>query len=668
MRALRGGLSLGIRRRLLLWALLLGSGVVAWRAVTLQWLEHETWAARAEAQQRQREAVPAPRGTIYDRNGIPLAVDREVYRVAIAPHEVTDRDEVVRRLREELGLTAAAARSAVDSGRRWVVLPGRHDPAIRERLGGLTGVYFEPELERAYPQGELALEIIGRVGSDGRALSGLELELDSILRGRAGSRVLRRDGRGEPIPGSMLYVEAPVPGADVFLTIDASLQEIVEASLADAIAETSAEGGDLVIIDPETGEILAGATHRRNGGVHWRAVTDPYEPGSTIKPFSAAALLAGRHATSNDSVFAENGRYQVGSRTITDVQPYGWLTLRDALRVSSNVAMVKFSERLEPAEHYGYLRDAGFGTPTGVPYPSEASGVLRRPSEWSRYSQGSLAIGYEVSVTPLQMVLAYGAIANGGVLMEPRLVREVRSRDGRVLRKYEPREVRRVFPEWVAREVASTLAEVVESGSGREAGLGPFRVAGKTGTARIFDGASYLRAYTASFAGFFPAEEPQLAFLVKLDRPQGDYYGGLTAAPVTRRVLTAALAARSSPLDRSAVAAVDPRRVGTGFQLASTGEGTAHAAPAAEVVRLVAEDGVRTTGAAVLAAAGIEAEARAVPNVAGLPVRDAVRALHRAGFSVVVEGAGLVSGTRPEAGAAVAGGETVVVRASEVGR
>ena len=666
MRARRpGGSALSIRRRLLLGALLVGSGAVAWRAVTLQWLEHEVWSARAEAQQRQRESVPAPRGTIFDRHGIPLAVDREVYRVAVAPREVTDADEMARRLREELGLSASAVRSALDPERRWVVLPGRHGPAIRERLGGLTGVYFEPELERAYPQGELALEIIGRVGSDGRALSGLELELDSILRGRDGARILRRDGRGEPIPGSMLFVEAPVPGADVYLTIDAGLQEIVEASLADAVAETAAAGGDLVIVDPETGEILAGVTHRRNGGVHWRAVTDPYEPGSTMKPFSVAALLASRNATSNDSVFAENGRYQMGSRTISDVQPFEWLSLSDALRVSSNVAMVKFTERMEPAEHYGYLRDAGFGSPTGVPYPSEASGVLRRPSEWSRYSQGSLAIGYEVSATPLQMVLAYGALANGGVLMEPRLVREVRASDGRVLRRYEPRAVRRVFPDWVAREVGATLAEVVESGSGREAGLGPFQVAGKTGTARVFDGVRYLQAYTASFAGFFPATDPQLAFLVKLDRPQGDYYGGLTAAPVTRQVLTAALAARRSPLDRSAVASATASPVRAGFELAGTQQAAREVWLAAETSPSLVAPAPEAASYSVGSAA---ATSRDVPDVAGLAVRDAVRLLHAHGFAVVVEGAGVATGTVPAAGSAGEGDAPVVLRAREGGR
>lgn len=672
-----GSGSVALRRRLLLGALLLGSGAVAWRAATLQWIEAEEWARRAEAQHSQEEVIPAPRGTIYDRNGIPLVVDREVYRVAVAPREVRDASALAAELQDALGIPAAAAKRAVDPGRRWVLLPGRYDASVRERLSSWTGVYFQVEFERTYPRGELAIEVLGRVGADGKALSGLELELDSILRGRDGLRAVRRDGRGEPIPGSEVVLEPPRRGSDVYLTIDAGLQEIVEQSLSEAIARTGAEGGDLLIVEPRTGEILAAVTRASGANRHWRAVTDPYEPGSTMKPFSVAALLAGGHATTSDSVYAERGRYQVGSRTITDVQAFEWLTLRDALRVSSNVAMAKFAERMAPAEHYAYLRDAGFGTPTGVPYPSEASGLLRRPSEWSRYSQQSLAMGYEISATPLQVVLAYAALANGGTLMEPRLVREVHDPDGRVVRRFEPRAVRRVFPEPVAREVASVLADAVETGSGREASLGPGtpKVAGKTGTARRFDGRRYERRYTASFAGFFPADAPQLAFLVKLDEPEGDYYGGLTAAPVTRHMLTAALAAQRSPLDRGAMAAAAgsgggaPGAGGPGPTVVALpvglGSDTVSAWPAA--LPAVTPAGSAVSGTNGSMGDADSAGAREVPRVAGLPLRDAVRALHARGFAVVVEGAGVAVGTEPASGATLPAGSTVIVRAREEG-
>ncbi len=660
------------RRRALLLGILMVGLVVLGRAFQLQVLEGESWRARAVGQQRQRVELPAPRGTIYDRNGVPLAASREAYRVAVAPREVRDADGLAARLREVLGVTAAQARRAVDPSRAWVVLPGRYDEVVRQQLAGEPGVHFERVIERLYPHGELALELIGRVGADGRAQGGLELEFDSLLAGRPGEAVARRDVLGRVIPGSMFTVQEPVPGHDVVLTIDYALQEIADDALRRAVEETEAAGGDLVLADPQTGEILAAATVRREGARSWLAVTEPYEPGSTIKPFVAAALLNEGRLTMSDSVYAENGRYVSGGRTITDVHGYGWLTLRDALRYSSNIAMAKVAGRLEPAEQYAYLRDFGFGTPTGVLYPSEASGLLRRPERWSRYSQSSLAMGYEVSVTPLQMVLAYGALANGGVLMEPRLVREVRTRGGRTVVRFAPQPVRRVVREEVAREISEALVDVVEAGTGRAAGLGPFQVAGKTGTARqVRDGRYESGSYTASFAGFFPADDPQFSFLVRLDRPKGTYYGGLAAAPVMRATLAAALAARETALDRRAVAAAVVR--GDAAEEKSTSprrgrpDGVADATPATRaappptgpfIFALNAAPPRRLDGM-------IAAATREVPKVAGLALRDAVLRLHEAGFRVVVEGSGPAAETVPKAGEKVAPGAVVRLRGKE---
>lgn len=471
-------------------------------------------------------------------------------------------------------VTPAEARRAVDGRRRWVVLPGRYDARVREKLDGIRGIYFERVTERYYPHGELALEVLGRVSAEGRGAGGIELEFDSLLSGRPGAAVVRRDGRGVPIPGAMLSVAEPVPGHDLYLTIDYDLQEIAEDVLREAVRRSGAAGGELLLVDPRTGEILAAASRRARGQAGWRAATEPYEPGSTLKPFFVAALLAEGRARLDDRVYAEQGVYQHGGRTVRDVHGYGWLTVREALRHSSNIVMVKLSERLDPGTQYRYLRDFGFGTPTGVTYPSESSGVLRRPRAWSRYSQASLAIGYEISVTPLQMAMAYGALANGGVLMEPRLVREVRSRDGEVLRRYPPRAVRRVVSPEVAEALAEALVEVVTEGTGREAALGSFRVAGKTGTARVFQAGEYRSgAYTASFAGFFPADDPQLVFLAKLDEPQGEYYGGVAAAPVIRAMLAGTLAAWNTPLDRQAIAAPPPRPSASGRAVATAERG-----------------------------------------------------------------------------------------------
>jgi len=649
--------SLLLRRRMLLIGLVAGSLLVTGRAFSLQVVHGEEWETQAEKQHARANVLPAPRGTIYDRNGIPLAASHEAFRLSIAPGEVEDADGIAKLLAQHSDLSSREIRRALDRGREWVVLPGRFNAAAREALDAKRGIYFERVLQRFYPRGSIAVELIGTVNSEGTALGGIELEFDSLLNGLEGRTIARRDALGRTLPGVMQEVVTPTPGFDLVLTIDADMQEIAREALADALKGTGATGGELILADPWTGEILA-AVSSRSGSRSWRAVTEPYEPGSTLKPFLVASLLAEGKAKLTDSVFAENGQYTHDGRTISDVHGYGMLSIADALKHSSNVVMAKVSTRLDRETQYEYLRGFGFGTPTAVAYPSESGGTLRRPSQWSRYSQASLAIGYEIGVTPLQMVMAYGALANGGVLMEPRLVREVRTRDGGVLRAEPARAVRRVVPERVAAALREVLVEVVEGGSGRSAGLGSFAVAGKTGTARVVQGGAYRSgAYTSSFAGFFPAVDPQLVILVKLDSPRGAYYGGLTAAPVTRATLEAALAALNSPLDRRDLAASAPPPLRTVVEEAPRAPETStgpfiFALDAGPPRTFATQDSL--------------VEENIVPDVHGLALRDAVRRMHASGYRVKLHGSGTVQQSWPKAGETLTRGSTVRLVAEEV--
>jgi cell division protein FtsI (penicillin-binding protein 3) len=385
----------------------------------------------------------------------------------------------------------------------------------------------------------------------------------------------------------------------------------------------------------------------------------PYEPGSTIKPFTVASLLMEEKATLEDSVYGEKGSYRLNGRTITDTHELGWVTLREGFLESSNIVMAKVASRMKAPEQYRRLRDFGFGVPTGVGYPSESGGRLREPRRWSRQSTASLSFGYEISVTPLQLAMGYAAIANGGLLMEPVLVREVRNRDGSTQRATQPRAVRRVISEEVSTKLRTLLGDAVEFGTGRSASLGTWRVAGKTGTARFASGGGYVRgAYIATFAGFFPAEDPQIVFLVKVDRPRGDYYASLTAAPVTKATLQAALAARGTPLDRSAVAVATLAEPAT--------EAVAAEMTVPSVVQAVHTGGEPVVLVPATAVHGVERDQdmkRDVPDVSGRSLRDAVRTLHAAGFRVRVEGSGRVASTAPVAGRSVKVGAEVVVRA-----
>ena len=625
------------RRRLMLAGIMVAAAGMSVRAVKLQLVDADKWQQRAAEQHAKQSVIPAPRGTIYDRDGVPLAASSEVFRINIAPRDVQDRKALATRLQQLTKLDSKAVRRALDVQRKWVVLPGRYDAAVRHALDGIAGVHFDRVQMRFYPRGSIARDMLGVVNSSGAALSGVELEFDSVLAGQPGLATVRRGPRGRPIPGAMVVAQPPVSGRDIYLTIDSELQEIATEALRAAVDSTKARGGDLLLTDPRTGEVLASASVRNSTSDNWRAVTEPYEPGSTLKPFIVATLLSEKTARLTDSVFAENGTYVNEGRTLRDVHAMGWTSVAGALRESSNIALAKLSVLLEPRKQYQYLRSFGFGSPTAITYPSESSGLLRKPTQWSRFSQASLAIGYEISVTPLQMVLAYGAIANGGMLMEPQLVREVRSRDARVTQKFEPRVVRRVIPERVANDIRDVLVEVVETGTGGAAALGPYTVAGKTGTARSFSGGRYQTgAYTASFAGFFPADKPQLVFLVKLDSPQGAYYGGVTAAPVTRATLEAALAARSTPLDKRAVASASPpplKERELVHNIAVAERRRAVSGPFIFALHAGAPKQVSTRSA----------KPGEMPDVIGLSVRDAVRALHAGGFRVRLQGAGTVT-------------------------
>lgn len=656
------------RRQLLLAGLLLGACTVAARAFQVTVINGASWGRRADAQHTKMTVLPAARGTIYDRDGVPLAASRPRYIVSIAPREIPpeSRDVVIATLHDRLKLSGREARDVVASKRSWIQLSGRFEESLREELGSVPGVHFEQAMQRFYPHGELASELIGRVNATDAALGGIELELDSLLRGRAGSATVRRDSRGQPIPGAMVRTAEPVPGFDAVLTIDYELQEIANDALRLALAEDGAEGGEILLVDPHTGEVLAAASRSAEGHrSNWTAATVPYEPGSTIKAFTLSAVLGEGRGSLRDSIWAEDGRYPLNGRVITDSHAHGWLTLREGFLVSSNIVMAKVASRLEPSEQYRYLRDFGFGSPTGVAYPAESGGRLGRPDRWSRQSQASLAMGYEIAVTPLQLAMAYAAIANGGTLLEPRVIREIRAHDGRVIRSFPSRSVRRTIPSSIAREVRTVLTEAVESGTGKEAALGDYKVAGKTGTARIAENGRYIdHEYIATFAGFFPAEDPQLVFIVKLDRPQGDYYASQTAAPVTRRTLEAALAARGTPLDRGAIArrpSPMPLRPGS---VPVALDGGAILRAARQVVRLDRESPADRIVVVALDRTGHDVTPEApgsivVPAVSGLPLRDAVRALHAAGVRVRVEGSGTALRTMPAAGASVTAGTVV---------
>jgi cell division protein FtsI (penicillin-binding protein 3) len=508
---------------------------------------------------------------------------------------------------------------------------------------------------------------------DGAGLGGIEEAYDSILRGLPGRQVAARDNRGREIPGQSLVVQPPVAGGDVILTIDLELQEIAQEALSAAIESTGAREGDVLVTDPRTGEILALVSAKGGRLDGLSAISAPYEPGSTIKPFTIAAILEHKAGRLSDSIDTQGGVWMVGGRPLRDTHDYGKLTLSDALRVSSNVAVAMAAEQLGEGRQYQALRDFGFGVPAGVPLRGEDAGTLRPPHRWTARSFASLAVGYEIGVTPLQMTMAYGALANGGVLVEPRLIRQVRDAAGDLIERHEPRVVRRVVSRDVARQVARVMVDVVEDGTGTQARMETFQVAGKTGTARAYaEGVGYVGSHIASFGAFFPADDPQLVVFVKLESPRGAYYGGETAAPVTRATMEAALATRKTTLDRRALLSslrsvrsmVAPQPSAVRFASATLPNPSPRTAPPISWASSVP---AVTTVSRREDVAAVPDGSVSVPDVAGLPARIAVRRLHSAGLRVTWTGGSVVVGSRPSAGAIAARGDTVTLVTQSAG-
>src|SRR5688572_8493182 len=631
-------------------------GIVA-RAAQLQIFQGDRWTDQARRQRTERAVLPARRGALYDRNGVPLAVSQEFYHVGVAPNELSNRRRTTQLLSRHLGVPRSALERDLRSRKRWLYFHGPYTSTQVQALRKLDGIHLTGDFQRSYPYRGLARPIIGGLSPEEPVgAAGLELALDPILTGQPGEAVLLKDRAGRRYDSPARLIREPVAGNDVVLTLDAELQEIAERGLDDAITGMGADGGDVVFLDPNNGELLALASLQRGrsgvASLRASAFTDPFEPGSTAKLFTAAALLLHRRVSDDDAVFAEGGQWRMPitssgrTRVITDVhKTTGNLTLARTIQVSSNVAMAKFSSRLSPEEQFEMLRDFGFGTPTGAEFPSESRGRLARPDTWQpMYTRASMAMGYEFGVTPVQLAAAYGAIANDGLLLTPTLVRELRDPVARVIYRHQPEPVRRVVTPEIARRLREFMKSAVEEGgTGEGAQLVNYTLLGKTGTAVRFEGGKYVDGeYTASFAALFPADNPQLVVVVKIDNPTGKYYGGVTAAPVTRTMLQQALASRRIGIDRSRLTRPD-----------SNHTRTPRPVPPAPLPRVVLPWPYQ--------ADRLSQAATPIPDVSGTPVREAALALHRRGFRINLRGIGEVSRTTPPAGQAAPPGTAVTV-------
>ncbi len=661
----------GRRARVVVTAVLLACGFVALfgRAFDLTILRGAEFARRAKRQHERTFALVPHRGEIVDRNGELLALSLNVPSVYVRPRQLGDDLSRVPDLARALRIPPARVQKQVGSSQPFVWLKRQ---ALPQELSAvldlqLPGVGHFEEPRRVYPHASLAAHVLGFVGTDAQGLSGLELRFDREIRGTAVRMAVDRDARGREFIRTAT-AEAPTEGSRAQLTIDAEIQALTERELAAGVTSAKAAAGAAIVLDPETGELLALAnypTFNPNKRSDWgnprhkfrirnRALSDPYEPGSTFKAVLAAAALEQGAIKPTERIFCENGNWRIGKWTIHDSHPHGWLSFAEVIQFSSNIGAAKVGERIGRERYHDWLKKFGFGQRTGLELPDESPGILRDAKAWGRIELITNSFGQGISVTPLQMVAAYATIANGGRLMQPFVVRRITASDGRVVVDREPRMVRQVLSPRAAKATTELLRRVVEEkgGTGSKARLDTFTVAGKTGTAQKVD--PRTRAYSSkrigSFVGFVPADRPRAVILVLIDEPTTSSYGGIVAAPVFRNIAEGVMQSLRVAPEREA----PPVPGGKGPTIDVAGKRDGKTPSRADSARARAATSKKVDMVAV-PPPPVPAAENGTPSYLGLSMREALTRAHAAGWTVAVRGSGWVSAQAPGPGAPLAG-------------
>ncbi len=590
-------------------------------------------------QHTQHILLEAKRGNICDRKGRELVINLPVESFFAIPESVGNADQVAKAFSSS-GSGYRLIKKNLLTKEKFVWLRRRVEKGESESLRRrkLQGVWTIDETKRYYLYGDLAREVLGFTNIDNQGLGGVEFQYDRHLRGKDGEAIFLRDGHRNSYRIAEYPLEKPEDGKNLMLTIDIELQSIVEQELKEGIRLTEADGGSAVFMDPRTGEILAMAYCGKEDGlpVKNRTLSDSFEPGSTFKIITAAAALEEGLLTPEDSIFAENGEFRIGKRTIHDVKSHKWLSFKESVVHSSNIALAKTSMMVGKDKLHQYAGNFGIGRKTGIDLPGEAAGFIPAPKRWPDLVLACMGFGQGVSLTALQLACAYSAVANDGILMKPFVVKAVTDPEGNLVSSVAPTPVRRVVSEKTAHTLIDFLQGVVSSGSGQRAGMDGLAICGKTGTAQKAkpNGGGYEEGnYIASFIGFFPAEDPRMVGLITLDNPRNEHLGGMTAAPIFKNAAQRIVFLSGESILASAV--TDVRPITTADQKPDL------ARQEAGLSRIQAQD--------LFSQPDDTSEGQVLtPDVRGMTVREAVKVLASYDLLWKLEGSGIVVGQLPE--------------------
>jgi len=642
-----------IKLAVVFWMMAIGA-----KLVWLQVKQHDWLLGRASRQQQAAIELLPLRGVICDRNGSELARSVAVKSLYASPAAITDPNAAAYTLSDLLDIDRDDLYERLTSGRALVAVKRKltEEEVVEIEKLGMQGLRFINEMKRFYVAGATASHVLGFVDIDERGVGGIELSYDKLIRGQGGRLLLDVDALNKSYDHSF---EAPIPGANVSLTVDLMIQSHVERALAEAVRASHARGGTIVVLRPSTGEILALANYptfdpnevsdsteiqRRN-----RAVEVAFEPGSVFKLVTYSAALEERLIRPNTLIDCGGGQIRIADRIVHD-HPYGVLTAAQALAKSSNVAAIKIGMQLGNERLARYIEKFGFGRRTGIELPAESRGLFQPASEWGPTTIGSIPMGHEIGVTAVQAVAAYACIANGGEWVKPHLISRISSPSGEALEGPQI-ERRQVVSEATAATLKAMLEGVVVQGTGKAARMGGYRAAGKTGTAQKIDettGRYSQTRYVASFAGFAPVDNPEVACVVSIDEPAGVHLGGAVAAPVFARVVADALHALGVPPEN------DPQSLVAGdFQVYDTADFIAENLPPRADNQVDSRPALDVAEAENRDAASKRYGTVVMPDLIGKGIREAVALCAAQGLKLKASGDGLVSMQSPPPGALV---------------